>query len=313
MSGATVIRLEGLTKRYGRTVAVDGIDLEIREGEVFGLLGPNGSGKTTTILMLMGLTERDGGTLDILGFDPTRQALSVKRRVGYMPDSLGFYESMSARQNLRYTGRLLGLHGAELEGRIDGVLATVGLRDAADGRVATFSRGMEQRLGLAEILLKRPKIAILDEPTSGLDPEASHRFLGMIRGLRANGSTVLLSSHLLDQVQAVCDRVALFHVGRIVMQGRVDEIARSVLGETRRFRVEGRGDGIAAALRSLAGVAAVEEHAEGIFTIDAGRDIRRDIVALFGRQGRELTSLSVVEPSLDEVYRRYFEERRDAA
>jgi ABC-2 type transport system ATP-binding protein len=201
-----VIVTRGLTKRYGRVVAVEDLNLEVAEGEVFGLLGPNGSGKTTTILMLLGLTEPTSGEARVLGLDPMREPLKVKAKVGYLPDQVGFYGELTAWENLRYTTRLLGLPEAEAKARMEEVLKRMGLWEVKDRRVSAFSRGMRQRLGLAEVLLKRPQVAILDEPTLGLDPEAAREFLGLIKDLKAEGITVLLSSHLLHQVQEICDR-----------------------------------------------------------------------------------------------------------
>ncbi|GIX27962.1 MAG: hypothetical protein KatS3mg123_1843 [Burkholderiales bacterium] len=210
---APVIQTRGLTKRYGAAVAVEDLDLDIQGGEVFGLLGPNGSGKTTTILMLLGLTEPSAGEISVLGLDPRRRPLTVKRQVGYLPDAVGFYDELTAWENLRYITKLNGLPAAEAERRIGAALARMGLEGVTHDRVATFSRGMRQRLGLAELLCKMPRIAILDEPTLGLDPEAARDFLALILKLKEEGITVLLSSHLLHQVQEVCDRVGLFSPG----------------------------------------------------------------------------------------------------
>ena len=160
MAEEIVIRAQALTKRYGATVAVDHIDLEVRAGEIVGILGPNGSGKTTTILMLLGLTEPSEGRAEVAGFDPLRDPLEVKRRVGYLPDSVGFYDNMTAVENLAYTARLMGLARDDRETRIAEALARVRLTDVADKRTATFSRGMRQRLGLAELVMKRAEIAI---------------------------------------------------------------------------------------------------------------------------------------------------------
>src|SRR5215471_8965841 len=172
-----VISARGLLKLYGAQRAVNGIDLDIRRGEIFGLLGPNGAGKTTTILMMLGLTEISGGTVDVLGFNPVRQPLEVKRRVGYLPDAVGFYDNLSARENLTYTARLLDIPRREIGRRIMEAMERVQLTDVADKRVGTFSRGMKQRLGIAEIVMKRAEVAILDEPTSGLDPHATLELL----------------------------------------------------------------------------------------------------------------------------------------
>jgi ABC-2 type transport system ATP-binding protein len=214
MTEDSVIEATGLTKTYGSAVAVDHISFAVGRGEIFGLLGPNGAGKTTTILMMLGLTDISAGEVSVLGFNPAREPLSVKRRVGYMPDTVGFYDNLTAADNLRYTARLIGFPYAEREKRIATALGRVGLHDVANKRVGTFSRGMRQRLGLAEILMKGAQIAILDEPTSGLDPHATAELLGIIRSFKAEGVSVLLSSHLLERVQSVCDRVALFSMGR---------------------------------------------------------------------------------------------------
>ena len=241
MTNEVVIRAEGLTKRYAAILAVDHIDFEVHAGEIVGILGPNGSGKTTTILMLLGLTEPTEGRAEVAGFDPLREPLEVKRRVGYLPDTVGFYDGLSAHDNLAYTGRLAGLSRREIDERFAEAVARVGLPDVGRERVATFSRGMRQRLGLAEILMKRPSIAILDEPTATLDPHSTQEFLGMIRALKTDRTAVLLSSHHLDQVQSVCDRVALFNLGRIALSGSVTDLAQRVLGGGHVIDVEVRG------------------------------------------------------------------------
>ena len=210
---ANVIEASGLTKRYGAAYAVSGATFNIGVGEIFGLLGPNGAGKTTTILMLLGLCDISAGQARVFGHDPMREPLAVKRLVGYLPDSVGFYDHLTAADNLHYTARLMGLSFAERTRRIAAALARVRLSDVAGKRVATFSRGMRQRLGLAEIIVKQAEIAILDEPTSGLDPQSTQEFLELIGELKAEGVTILLSSHLLDQVQRICNRVALFQAG----------------------------------------------------------------------------------------------------
>lgn len=306
-----VIETRGLSKRYGETVAVDHLDLAVHAGEVFGMLGPNGSGKTTTILMLLGLTEPTAGEARVLGHDPVREPLEVKRRVGYMPDSVGFYDELTGRENLRYTARLNGLPRAEGEARIAEVLERMGIADVADRPVATYSRGMRQRLGLADVLLKRPQVAILDEPTIGLDPEAALEFLGLIRGLRADGITILLSSHLLHQVQAVCDRVGLFHRGRMVLEGRVEELSARVLGGAYRVRLAADGPDLEGVLAQVPGVVRVRREGPGRYLLEAQRDCRAEAARRAVAAGAQLLELSLEQLGLDEVYARYFEEARD--
>ena len=307
-----VIETRELTKRYGPVTAVEDLTLAITSGEVYGLLGPNGSGKTTTILMLLGLTEPTSGEVRVLGEDPSRNPLAVKRRVGYLPDSVGFYDDLTARENLRYTAQLNGLPRVEAERRIAEVLERMGLSARADDRVGTYSRGMRQRLGLADVLLKRPQVAILDEPTMGLDPEGAMEFLEMIRGLKADGLTVLLASHLLHQVQAVCDRVGLFANGRKVLEGTVDGLSEQILGGAYRIRVEvdGRGPGLEGALAGIPGVLRVRPDPPRGYLVEARADVRGAVAQRVVAQGGTLLGLRLERLGLDEVYARYFQEVR---
>ena len=303
----TVIEARGLTKRYGGATAVNGISFTVDRGEIFGLLGPNGAGKTTTILMLLGLTEVTGGSVSVLGSDPVREPLKVKRKVGYMPDTVGFYDHMTAADNLRYTAALIGFPRSEREARIASALDRVGLSRVAEKRVGTFSRGMRQRLGLAEILMKEAQIAILDEPTSGLDPQATTELLEMIRGLKRDGVAVLLSSHLLDRVQSVCDRVALFQSGNIALLGTVPELARQVLGGGYHVEVEADGEGLAQRLAAVNGVQGVEQVGLGRYRLLTECDVRPAAAAAVVNAGGQLRRLSVEDPSLDAIYNRYFQ------
>jgi ABC-2 type transport system ATP-binding protein len=302
-----VIEAEGLTKRYDGVAVVKGITFSIARGEIFGLLGPNGAGKTTTILMLLGLSDISAGTARVLGYDPVREPLAVKRRVGYMPDAVGFYDNLTASDNLRYTARLIGLDREEREDKIATSLRHVGLTDVADSRVQTFSRGMRQRLGLAEILMKEAEIAILDEPTSGLDPQATVELLAIIRDLKLHGVTVMLSSHLLERVQSVCDRVALFHEGNIALMGTVGELGRQVLGGGFNVEVEAEGQGLAERLRNVPGVRGVEVAGSNRFRLTTERDVRPEAAAAVVAAGGRLTHLAVEEPSLEAIYTRYFQ------
>jgi ABC-2 type transport system ATP-binding protein len=306
MSAATVIETAGLTKRYGKAVAVDHLDLAVAAGEVFGVLGPNGSGKTTTILMLLGLTEPTSGSVRVLGFDPYRQPLQVKRRVGYLPDSVGFYDHLSATENLAYTARLAGIETADASQRIAKALARVGLSDVADKRTNTFSHGMRQRLGVAELLVKQAEVAILDEPTNGLDPQATHELLALISELRGEGMTILLSSHLLGLVESICDRVALFRKGKIGLIGRVGELATQVLGGTYVVEVEAEGVDLTTALANVAGIGSIAVDRPGVTRVDASRDIRPEIAEHVVRAGGALRNMAIRRVGLDEVYARFF-------
>ncbi len=249
----------------------------------------------------------------MLGLDPRRQPISVKRRVGYLPDAVGFYDELSARENLRYTARLNAMRGNEAEARIERALARMGLKEVADERVATYSRGMRQRLGLAEILLRAPHVAILDEPTLGLDPEGAREFLQTVRTLKSEGMTVLLSSHLLHQVQAVCDRVGLFHRGRMVLQGSVDSLAREVLGAGWRVRLEAEGEALGKALRAVPGVRGASAAGPNVWRVDADTDVRPALVRAAIAAGARVSGIGTERPGLDEVYARYFREHAGEA
>ncbi|HTT48902.1 MAG TPA: ABC transporter ATP-binding protein [Pseudolabrys sp.] len=309
----TIIEAKSLTKRYGTAYAVNSATFAVGAGEIFGLLGPNGAGKTTTILMLLGLSDISAGQARVFGHDPMRQPLEVKRLVGYLPDSVGFYDHLTAAENLHYTARLMGL-AADVRGkRIAAALSRVGLSAVANKKVGAFSRGMRQRLGLAEIVMKDARAAILDEPTNGLDPQASVELLELIRSLKESGVSILLSSHLLDRVQSVCDRVALFNAGRIVLMGTVDELGRQVLGGGYAVEVEaGGGDNVAKRLAALPGVRSVEEPAPGRFRMTCDSDLRAEAAGAVVAAGGRLRQLSLDRPSLDTIYTRYFQNAREA-
>jgi ABC-2 type transport system ATP-binding protein len=307
MTEENLIEAQGLVKRYNGTAVVKGVSFAVARGEIFGLLGPNGAGKTTTILMLLGLSDITEGQARVVGHDPVREPLAVKRRVGYLPDQVGFYDNLSAADNMRYMARLIGLSADEREHRIEASLKHVGLTGVADKRVATFSRGMRQRLGLAEILMKEAQIAILDEPTSGLDPQATLELLEIIRDLKHHGVSVLLSSHLLDRVQSVCDRVALFNAGEIVLIGSVAELGRQVLGGGTYVEIEAQGQGLADRLATVPGVRGVETTRPNCFRLLAEGDVRPEAAAAVVAAGGRLLRLSVEEPSLEMIYTRYFQ------
>lgn len=215
--GEQVIVLTELTKQYGKFTAVDHIRLSIRKGEIFGLLGPNGAGKSTTILMMLGLTEPTSGIVEICGINSTTHPIEVKRKIGYLPEDVVFYDDMTGLENLMYTARLNGIPDKEAKVKALELMKRVGLEDQLKKKTGKYSRGMRQRLGLADVLIKNPEIIILDEPTSGIDPAGVQEFIELIRWLsKEEGLTVLFSSHHLDQAQKVCDRVGLFSNGKIL-------------------------------------------------------------------------------------------------
>ncbi len=306
-----VIEMEGLTKRYGAITAVDNLTLSVRRGEVFGLLGPNGAGKTTTTLMLLGLTDPTAGSARIAGVDCTRNPLRVKRFVGYLADNMGFYPEMTGRENLRMTGRMNGLHGEALERRIDGLIERVGIAEAVDRRTGTYSKGMKQRLGIADILMKDPDVLIMDEPTNGIDPEGMRELMALIRQLaEEDGKTILISSHQLHQIQQICDRVGIFVSGRLIACGGIGDLARQLEQENGlRYEIGARpgGEALVQALRGIKGVEEAALQEDGLVSLRTRADLGDAIVRTLLDSGFSLTHLRQSSTDLDEIYAKYFE------
>ncbi len=317
-----IIELNGLTKRYGQFTAVDHLDLSIEKGEVFGLLGPNGAGKSTTILMMLGLTEPSSGTVRVCGLDPATDPVGVKRKVGYLPEEVGFYDDRTGLENLVYTACLNGMSEAEAKQKAIILLERVGIADQQEKKTGKYSRGMRQRLGLADVLIKDPEVIILDEPTLGIDPAGVREFLDLIIELsRENGITVLFSSHLLHQVQQVCDRVGIFVSGRLLATGNIKTLASELfshdpytveigLGNTNKrsddAAIQAGLDAVVSSIWKVNGVNSVSE-SNGMLHIECSHDITSDIAAAVISTGAQLMSLNMKQYGLDDIYYRYFE------
>lgn len=308
-----IIALEGLTKYYGPVKAVDDLSLTIEKGEIFGLIGPNGAGKTTTILMMLGLAEPTAGKAEVCGINATRNPIAVKRKVGYMPDSVGFYDNLTALENLRYIGRLNGIPESEITAKAKATMDMVGLGAEMHKKTGAYSRGMKQRLGLADLLVREPEVMILDEPTLGIDPSGIKEFLELIRQLsRQQGLTVLLSSHHLHQMQQICDRVGIFVDGKLLVEGNIDTISRNLFGkEPYVITVTAREPlsafpGLEPALLALDGVQSVNMGADSV-ELSCREEITPEIVRLAVQQGVGVTGVHRKVYGLDEIYQRYFE------
>jgi ABC-2 type transport system ATP-binding protein len=231
MEPRTIIQTTNLSRRYNHQTAVDNLNFEVKEGEIFGFLGPNGAGKTTTLLMLLGLSRPSGGSSKVCGLDPLRKAKEVKRLVGYLPENIGFYGDLDAVQNLEYVADLNGMGQDRTSDKIEQLLELVGLKKEAHKKVSAFSRGMRQRLGFAEVLIKDPEVLFLDEPTLGLDPDGAIRIIDLIGSLnRDRKITVLISSHNLYQVQKISHRVGIMINGKMVAEGSLESLAREKFG-----------------------------------------------------------------------------------
>ncbi len=311
MEDRIILETHNLTKRYGQVTAVEDLNLSVVQGEVFGLLGPNGAGKTTTTLMLLGLTEPTSGEAFIQGFNCTRQPIEVKKLVGYLPDNVGFYGDLTGRENLRFTGQLNGLDPTLCEERIGQLLERVGMTQAADRRVSTYSRGMRQRLGIADVLMKDPSVIIMDEPTLGIDPEGMRELIALIRQLSTqDGRTILISSHQLYQIQQICDRVGIFVKGKLIACGRIQDLGRQLENEglyILEFAVSPADEGLEKRLQELEGVTQISRNQDGMFHVESHRDLRPQLLPLLVEGGYELLHLHQRGGDLDEIYRRYFE------
>jgi len=260
--------------------------------------------------MLLGLSEPSAGAARVLDLDPARNPVAVKRQVGYLPDSVGFYSGMTGRQNLRYTARLNGIDRKVAEERIDGLLARVGMTDAADMAVEKYSRGMRQRLGLADVLVKDPSIVILDEPTTAIDPAGVVEVLELVRELARNGAAVLLASHLLHQVQQVCDQIGIFVAGKLVASGPVEKLAGELGTGPMEIEVGAPPplDAAREAASRVRGVTSVaeDERDSRMLVVKAQRDVRADLARALVEAGQPPFHLRRRGDELDEIYRRYF-------
>ena len=305
-----VIETKNLTKTYDGFTAVDKLNLSIEEGEIFGFLGPNGAGKTTTILMLLGLTEPSSGTAQVCGYNPTREPLKVKRIVGYLPEKVGFYEDLTARQNLKYTAELNSLPRKEAEERIANLLATVGLSPVADQEVRKLSRGMKQRLGIADIWVKEPKLVFLDEPTSGIDPEGIEDILNLIVSMAKKGITVVFCSHQLHQVQKICTRVGILAKGHLVAEGGIDRLGRQAIAGGR-YRIEAQvaqlRPKLIDSIKRVKGVVEVQGSGDSLL-INCDKDLRGQIAKVIVDSGDTLLGMKIEEYSLERIYKKYSRE-----
>jgi ABC-2 type transport system ATP-binding protein len=300
-----MIEAEGVGKTYGKHVALQGLTLKVEAGEVFGMLGPNGAGKSTLTKIFCGLLTPSSGKATVAGHDVTRHATAVKRLIGYLPDRVPVYKSMTARETLHLFARLQGIPRAHREERVETMLKLVNLTDVDRRPSGGFSKGMTQRLGIARALLHDPKVLFFDEPASGLDPTGRREIRALIQDLAAGGRTVFLCSHDLAEVQAVCHRIAFLRKGELVRVMAVGEAG----GESREFRVDlaSVAPGVADALRALPGVQRVEPDGTSILVRASDEVDRAALARAVVKAGGLHLEVREVAPSLDSLYRAYIE------
>ncbi|MBI4297380.1 MAG: ABC transporter ATP-binding protein [Chloroflexi bacterium] len=308
---ALAIETQDLTKTYGSFVAVDKLSLSVEEGEVFGFLGPNGAGKTTTILMLLGLTQATSGSARVHDYNALHDFMKLRSITGYLPENVGLYDDLTAEENLLYTARLNGLGREKARERIAWALARVGLAEVAQKVVGKFSRGMRQRLGIADVLIKQPRIVFLDEPTAGLDPEGVNQLLNNITSLnREEGITVFVSSHMLHQVQKICHRVGILSRGRMVALGAVGELSRQAFGQDNmiiEIEVRGEDERLRDSLKQVKGVRSLEKEGP-LLVLDCEADVRAEVARATLESGCSVLEIRSRALGLEELYHQYFHE-----
>jgi len=301
----TVIETDKLSKSYDKTVVVNGLDLNVRNGEIFGFLGPNGAGKTTTMKMLLGLVHPTGGTGKVAGFDIVKQVLDVRRSCGVLPDPAGFYDNLNARQNLKFYGSLYNLGGDDLKNRVEATLDLVGLKDAKDKKIGKFSKGMRQRFGVAQAIVHDPPVLMFDEPTAGIDPQGAEDFRVLVRQLKARGKTIFLTSHVMPEVEAICDRIGIIINGEMKICGNVDELVDQYSrrqGYQLKLRVKDIDEGtVRNSLKGIANIYSIVRN-DGFFLVNAKEDVSEDVSRSILREKGVITELESYRPSLNEIF-----------
>jgi len=305
-----IIHTYELTKYYGDVKAVDHLNLTVYEGEIFGFLGPNGAGKTTTLLMLMGLTVPTSGTATVGGYDIVKESREVRRIAGMLPEGAGYYEDLTARQNLDYIGQLNDIPKPEREKRIDDLLGAVGLTKWADVKVEKFSRGMKQRLGIAEVLIKNPRIAFFDEPTIGLDPQGTKEIRDlMIRLNREQGLTIFLSSHLLYEVQQTCHRVGIIRGGKLIAADTIENLSKKIAEKGKmviEFKLTEISPGLIREIEAISDVTSVKQTNDRLY-VYVESDKSREVSETITKHGAVILLMKPKEHTLEEIFLKYYE------
>ncbi len=297
-----MIKVSGLTKDYGARRAINNLKFDAQQGEIVGFLGPNGAGKTTTMRILTGYMPPTDGEAIVAGYDVVEESLEVRKRVGYLPETVPLYTDMVVFDYLKFMGELR--HIPNVEDRVDEVLDMVGLFDRANGYIGNLSKGMKQRVGLAQALLHRPEVLILDEPTIGLDPGQVVEVRQLIRDI-GKERTVLLSTHILNEAQNICDRVLIINKGKIVAEDTTENLQARLIGAERVIvRVRGEADDLAKTIKQVKGVQGVETKEDGTveFEFASGKDVRPEVAKQVIKSGYDLLELRPLGMSLEEIF-----------
>jgi ABC-2 type transport system ATP-binding protein len=304
LAGDPVLRAEGLVKRYGDRTVVDDVSFHIGRGETYGLLGPNGAGKTTTISIVCGLLAGDAGDVEVSGLPMHLGAAPAKASIGLVPQDVALYPDLTARENLRFFGRLQGIGRSELQVRVDEVLEIIGLVDRADDRIDSYSGGMKRRCNIGAGLLHRPALLVLDEPTVGVDPQSRNAILESVEALEREGLSVLYTTHYMEEAQRLCDRVGIIDEGRLVAEGTQAELVAQIDEHTRvKVHATGKLTQFATACRAIPGIvgATATDDLVELLVVDGGRALA-PIVDAAGVVGASIDSIELAEPDLEAVF-----------
>lgn len=301
----TAIELSGIQKQFGSVVALDGVDLTVEEGEIYGFLGPNGAGKSTAINLLLDFIRPTAGTARVFGVDCQNDPLSVRQRIGVLPEGYDVYDRLSGRKHVEFA-----IECKDADDDPHALLERVGLLESTDRKAGGYSKGMKQRLLLAMALAGDPDLLILDEPTTGLDPNGARRMRELIRTENERGATVFFSSHILSQVEAVCDSVGILNEGKIVAENDISSLQDQLGADTTlTIRVRGFPNDILDELRALPGVSSVQATKEEL-VVGCESDVKMDVLLLLENQGYEVVDFSIEEASLERLFEAYTTQTR---
>ena len=301
-----MITTEDLTRKFGTLVAVDRLNVHVRQGDIYGFLGPNGAGKTTTIRMLSTLIKPTSGTACIMGHDVQSEPNRARRAIGIMPERPGFYEEMTGRKQLRFYGEFYKIPRNRLDPRIEDLMTRVGMSRFIDAHIKTYSHGMRKRLAIAQALLHEPRILILDEPSTGLDPAGVQEFRELIRSLNKDGYTIFLSSHVLPEIQQVCNRVGILRRGQLVAEDTIDNLRKQLEARSSdRITIMATGvdDALMASVRAIDGVASADRSDWGLLVLaEPGSSVQARVNDALVRGGARVTGFTTLQPTLEDVF-----------
>ena len=298
-----IANMKNVVKRYGEFVALDHLDLDIKEGEVLGLLGPNGAGKTTAIRSLCGLLPIDSGEITVFGKRQSINNTEIRRKMGLVTQDISVFKDLSAIDNLRYFGGLYGLRGSELSDNVSRVLKFIGLTDRAKNKPGTFSGGMQRRLNIGCALVHRPKLIIMDEPTVGIDPQSRNHILESVKQIAAEGTTIIYTSHYMEEVQAICNRISIMDTGRVIADGTIDELVGRIQHEdTIRLTAVTASEALTQDIRSISGVKNVTVTGNNYLIISGAESGNLNRIMEIAMRHGGVVNITADKPNLEDVF-----------